>query len=67
MTVRHSATLPSSDFRPWRIAFRSPRDAKAPGPKELFIIEDASHIELYDGEGAGKAMSKLSPFFARNL
>ena len=41
--------------------------AKAPGPKELFLIEGAGHMDLYDGEGVGKATSKLSPFFASNL
>jgi hypothetical protein len=24
-------------------------------------------VDLYDGEGAGKAMSKLPPFFTSNL
>jgi hypothetical protein len=33
----------------------------------LFIIEGAGHMDLYDGEGVGKAMSKLSPFFTSNL
>jgi uncharacterized protein len=41
--------------------------AKAPGPKELFIVEGATHVDLYDGEGVGRAMSKLSPFFTSNL
>ena len=41
--------------------------AKAPGPKELFIINGATHMDLYDGEGVGRAMSKLSPFFKSNL
>jgi hypothetical protein len=41
--------------------------AKAPGPKELFIIEGAGHMDLYDGEGVSKAVSKLSPFFTSNL
>ena len=41
--------------------------ANAPGPKELFIVEGATHVALYDGEGVGKAMSKLSPFFTSNL
>ena len=41
--------------------------AKAPGPKELFIINGATHMDLYDGEGVGRAMSRLSPFFKLNL
>jgi len=41
--------------------------AKAAGPKELAIIDGATHMDLYDGEGVGLAMNKLSPFFARNL
>jgi len=41
--------------------------AKARGPKELFIVDGATHMDLYDGEGVGKAMSKLSPFFKNNL
>lgn len=41
--------------------------ARAPGPKELFIVEGATHMDLYDGEGVGIAMSKLAPFFQQNL
>jgi len=41
--------------------------AKAPGPKELSIIEGATHMDLYDGEGADTAAAKLAPFFTRNL
>ncbi len=41
--------------------------AKAPGPKELFLIEGASHMDLYDGDGAVTAVNRLAPFFARNL
>jgi fermentation-respiration switch protein FrsA (DUF1100 family) len=41
--------------------------AKAPGPKELFIIEGSGHMDLYDCEGVGKAMSQLAPFFTSNL
>ena len=41
--------------------------AKAPGPKELFIVNGATHMDLYDGDGVGRAMSKLSPFFKSNL
>jgi fermentation-respiration switch protein FrsA (DUF1100 family) len=41
--------------------------AKAPGPKELFMIEGAGHMDLYDGDGVGTAVSKLAPFFASNL
>ena len=41
--------------------------AKAAGPKELFVIDGATHMDLYDGEGVGLAMNKLSPFFTQNL
>lgn len=41
--------------------------AKAEGPKELFIIKGATHMDLYDGKGVDTAMSKLSPFFSRAL
>jgi uncharacterized protein len=41
--------------------------AKAAGPKELAIIDGATHMDLYDGEGVGLAMDKLSPFFKRTL
>jgi len=41
--------------------------AKAAGPKELFIVNGATHMDLYDGEGANTAMNKLSPFFTQAL
>ncbi len=41
--------------------------AKAAGAKELVVIDGATHMDLYDGEGAALAMNKLSPFFKRNL
>jgi hypothetical protein len=41
--------------------------AKAGGPKELVIVEGATHMDLYDGPGAGVAMSKLAPFFNSKL
>jgi fermentation-respiration switch protein FrsA (DUF1100 family) len=41
--------------------------AKAAGPKELFIVKGATHMDLYDGEGVNVAMTKLSPFFTRSL
>ena len=41
--------------------------AKAPGPKEMFLVEGATHMDLYDGAGVGTAMARLAPFFARNL
>jgi fermentation-respiration switch protein FrsA (DUF1100 family) len=41
--------------------------AKAAGPKDLFIIDGATHMDLYDGEGVGRAMARLTPFFKRNL
>ena len=27
------------------------------GPKELFLIKDASHMDLYDGEGTSTAVN----------
>lgn len=41
--------------------------AKAPGRKELFVIEGAAHMDLYDGPGVDTALGKLAPFFAKNL
>src|SRR3954469_8842385 len=41
--------------------------AKAPGPKELIIVNGATHMDLYDGPGADNAASKLAPFFNRTL
>jgi uncharacterized protein len=41
--------------------------AKAPGPKELFLIDGATHMDLYDGKGADLAMAKLTPFFKDKL
>lgn len=41
--------------------------AKAAGPKELSIIDGATHMDLYDGKGANTATNKLLPFFARTL
>lgn len=41
--------------------------ARAAGPKELFVIEGATHMDLYDGEGADLAMQRLAPFFERSL
>lgn len=41
--------------------------AKAPGTKELFLVEGATHMDLYDGAGARTAAAKLAPFFAQNL
>jgi uncharacterized protein len=41
--------------------------AKAAGPKELVVIDGATHMDLYDGEGVGLAMARLSPFFKRTL
>ncbi len=41
--------------------------AKAAGPKELSIIDGATHMDLYDGKGANTATNKLVPFFARAL
>ncbi len=41
--------------------------AKAGGPKELFVVDGATHMDLYDGPGVGTSMSKLGPFFKKNL
>lgn len=41
--------------------------AKAAGQKELFIVSGATHMDLYDGQGATTAMNKLTPFFTRTL
>ena len=35
--------------------------------KELVIIDGATHMDLYDGEGATVAAKKLAPFFQTNL
>ncbi|WP_336778183.1 alpha/beta hydrolase [Pantoea sp. USHLN256] len=35
--------------------------------KQLFIIPGATHMDLYDGEGANKAARQLAPFFRQNL
>lgn len=40
--------------------------AKAPGPKELFIIEGATHMDLYDYK-VDVVMAKLTPFFMQQL
>ncbi len=41
---------------------------KAKGDKELFIVDGATHMTLYDGkEHVAIAMGKLSPFFKRTL
>jgi fermentation-respiration switch protein FrsA (DUF1100 family) len=41
--------------------------AKAPSKKDLALIPGATHMDLYDGAGAGLAMAKLAPFFTRTL
>jgi fermentation-respiration switch protein FrsA (DUF1100 family) len=41
--------------------------AKAPGPKELVVIEGATHMDLYDGPRVDQVVGELSPFFATNL
>lgn len=35
--------------------------------KELFIIDGATHMDLYAGDHVGQAMTKLTPFFKRTL
>ena len=39
--------------------------AKAPGPKELFIIDGATHMDLYAGQHVSQVVAKLSPFYKR--
>ncbi len=39
----------------------------ASGSKELFLIDGATHMDLYDGKGVDLAMNKLSPFYQKNL
>jgi fermentation-respiration switch protein FrsA (DUF1100 family) len=41
--------------------------AKAPGPKELVLIDGATHMDLYDGPRVVEVVAALSPFFAENL
>lgn len=41
--------------------------AKATGPKSLYVIDGATHMDLYDGPGADTAMAKLTPFFKQSL
>ena len=41
--------------------------AKAAGPKELFIVKGATHMDLYDGERVPEVAGRLSQFFKRNL
>lgn len=40
---------------------------RAAGPKELVIIDGATHMDLYDGSGMEDAASKVAPFFVSNL
>jgi uncharacterized protein len=40
--------------------------AKAPGPRNLVLIDGATHMDLYDGAGADEVAVELSPFFERN-
>jgi uncharacterized protein len=41
---------------------------KAVGPKELFWVDGATHIDLYDkGEYVTLAVAKLSEFFGQSL
>lgn len=35
--------------------------------KELFVIDGATHMDLYDGDGATRAAEKLTPFFKAKL
>jgi uncharacterized protein len=40
--------------------------AKAPGPKELVVIDGATHMDLYDYR-VDEVVGHLSPFFVSNL
>jgi fermentation-respiration switch protein FrsA (DUF1100 family) len=35
--------------------------------KELFLVEGATHMDLYDGKGVDVAMTRLWPFFSQHL
>ena len=35
--------------------------------KELYIIDGATHMDLYDGNGVNQSMEKLAPFFTNTL
>ena len=41
--------------------------ARAAGPKELVIIDGATHMDLYDGDGADLSMQRVAPFFERSI
>jgi hypothetical protein len=42
--------------------------ARAAEPKELFVIQGASHVDLYDRDPhVQTAVDKLTDFFGRNL
>jgi uncharacterized protein len=41
--------------------------AKARGEKELFVIDGATHMDLYAGDHVKLVMAKLAPFFKRHL
>ena len=40
---------------------------KAQGEKELFVVDGAAHMDLYDGPGFGAALGKIAPFFKAKL
>ena len=40
---------------------------KAAGSKTLFVVDGATHMDLYDGDGAAVAMQQLAPFFKTSL
>jgi fermentation-respiration switch protein FrsA (DUF1100 family) len=43
-------------------------NAKAAGPKEMFIVKGATHMDLYDRpQYVNPAVDKLTPFFKTNL
>lgn len=41
--------------------------AKAPGPKQLVIVEGATHMDLYDRDATKVATNQLVPFFTTTL
>jgi hypothetical protein len=39
----------------------------AAGPKELVLIDGATHMDLYDGKGRDTVLTELTPFFTSHL
>ena len=45
----------------------SPSARAAAQQKELFIIDGATHMDLYVGAHVGQVMAKLTPFYQRHI